>query len=124
MPSGLPTQFIGERGQSCCAASSTRKTEQGGKGTPYAGEALNVITATLRNVETGSFQKLLADGLAYAPTLKGADLQKTNLQGAYLGARDERPGRSLRSGLLPIGPHLGITEEGTREGAPCSIRLG
>ena len=67
------------------------KTEQGGKGTPYAGEALNVITATLRNVETGSFQKLLADGLAYAPTLKGADLQKTNLQGAYLGARDERP---------------------------------
>jgi hypothetical protein len=61
------------------------KTEQGGRGTPYAAEALNVIAATLRNIETGSFQKLLADGLAYAPDLRGADLQKTNLQGARLG---------------------------------------
>jgi uncharacterized protein YjbI with pentapeptide repeats len=61
------------------------KTEQGGKGTPYAKEALNVIAATLRNIETGNFQKLLADGLAYAPDLRGADLQKTNLQGARLG---------------------------------------
>ncbi len=66
------------------------KTEQGGKGTPYAQEALNVIAATLRNIETGSFQKLLADGLAYAPSLKRADLQKTNLQGAYLGRVDKR----------------------------------
>jgi len=66
------------------------KTEQGGKGTPYAGEALNVIAATLRNIETGSFQKLLADGLGYAPTLKKADLQKTNLQGAYLGSAGHR----------------------------------
>lgn len=66
------------------------KTEQGGKGTPYAQEALNVITATLRNIESGSLQKLLADGLAYAPTLRGADLQKTNLQGAYLGAKEDR----------------------------------
>lgn len=65
------------------------KTEQGGKGTPYAQEALNVIAATLRNIETGSFQKLLADGLAYAPSLYGADLQKTNLQGAYLGKRGD-----------------------------------
>lgn len=63
------------------------KTEQGGIGTPYAQEALNVIAATLRNIETGSFQKLLADGLSYAPTLQGADLQKANLQGAYLGKR-------------------------------------
>lgn len=64
------------------------KTEQGGIGTPYAQVALNVIAATLRNIETGSFQKLLADGLAYAPSLRGVDLQKTNLQGAYLGGRD------------------------------------
>ncbi|MBT8136542.1 MAG: pentapeptide repeat-containing protein [Gammaproteobacteria bacterium] len=64
------------------------KTEQGGKGTPYAQEAQDVIAATLRNIETGSFQKLLADGLVYAPTLVGADLQKTNLQGAYLGPRE------------------------------------
>ncbi len=65
------------------------KTEQGGSGTPYAGEALNVLAATLRNIETGSLQKLLADGLAYAPTLRSADLQKTNLQGAYLGRRGD-----------------------------------
>jgi uncharacterized protein YjbI with pentapeptide repeats len=67
------------------------KTEQGGPGTPYAGEALAVIAATLRGVETGPFQKLLADGLAYAPTLEQADLQKTNLQGAYLVARGHHP---------------------------------
>jgi uncharacterized protein YjbI with pentapeptide repeats len=62
-------------------------TEQGASGTPYAGEALAVIAATLRGVETDAFQKLLADGLAYASSLEGADLQKTNLQGAYLVAR-------------------------------------
>ncbi len=66
------------------------KTEQGSKGTPYAGEALNVIAATLRGAETGALQKLLADGLAYAPTLHGADLQKTNLHQAYLGSRAGR----------------------------------
>lgn len=66
------------------------KTEQGGKDTPYAGEALNVMAATLRGAETGAFQKLLADGLAFAPSLEQADLQKTNLQQAYLGARGGR----------------------------------
>jgi hypothetical protein len=59
--------------------------EQGGKGTPYAQEALGVMTALLRGAESDQVQKLLADGLAYAPDLKGADLQKTNLQNAYLG---------------------------------------
>jgi hypothetical protein len=54
---------------------------------PYSGEALSVIAAVLRGLPTGDLQKLLADGLAYAPTLEGADLQRTNLQGAYLSAR-------------------------------------
>ena len=54
---------------------------------PYSGEALSVITAVLRGLPAGDLQKLLADGLAYAPTLEGADLQRTNLQGAYLSAR-------------------------------------
>lgn len=36
---------------------------------------------------SGDLQKLLADGLAYAPTLEGEDLQRTNLQGAYLSPR-------------------------------------
>jgi len=63
------------------------RTELGIVDTPYASEALNVIAAVLRTQKTGSFQKLLADGLAYAPSLCRADLQRTNLQKAYLGLR-------------------------------------
>ena len=63
------------------------KTEQGIVGTPYAPEAINVIAAVLRTQKSGTFQKLLADGLAYAPSLCRADLQRTNLQKAYLGIR-------------------------------------
>jgi len=59
----------------------------GRRRTPYAEEALSVIAAVLRGLPSGDLQKLLADGLAYAPTLKGADLQRTNLQGAYLSPR-------------------------------------
>jgi Pentapeptide repeats (8 copies) len=54
---------------------------------PYADESLSVIAAVLRGLETSNFQKLLADGLAYSPGLRLADLQKTNLQNAYLGTR-------------------------------------
>src|SRR6266568_9567220 len=54
---------------------------------PYAQEAVSVIAAVLRGLETGNFQKLLADSLAYAPDLKRVDLQKTNLQNSYLGPR-------------------------------------
>ena len=54
---------------------------------PYAEEALSVMAAVLRGLPAGDLQKLLADGLAYAPTLEGADLQRTNLQGAYLSGR-------------------------------------
>jgi hypothetical protein len=62
------------------------KTEYGIAGTPYATEAVNVIASMLRS-ETLSqkMQKLLADGLAYAPDLRHADLQKANLTDAYLG---------------------------------------
>ncbi len=65
-------------------------SEVSNKDTPYATEAVNVIAAILRDQPTGNFQKLLADGLAFAPSLYGADLQKTNLNNAYLGARDAR----------------------------------
>jgi hypothetical protein len=64
-----------------------------GRKAPYAQEAVSVIAAVLRGLETGNLQKLLADGLAYAPDLKGADLQRTNLQNAYLKPR--RKGVSL-----------------------------
>jgi hypothetical protein len=64
-----------------------RRTEQGTAGAPYQQEAIRVIAALLRTIETGEFQKLLADGLAHAPSLRGADLQRCNLSGAYLGDR-------------------------------------
>ena len=55
--------------------------------TPYWKEAVDVTAAILRGQVRGNFQKLLADGLAFAPSLQQADLQRTNLQFAYLGAR-------------------------------------
>ncbi len=63
-------------------------TELGDGKLPYAREAVDVIVALLRETGPGNFQKLLADGLLYAPTLAGADLQRTNLQSAYLGRKD------------------------------------
>src|SRR5262245_14460089 len=63
------------------------ETEQGASGTPYEREAVAVIAALLRNTEDGELQKLLADGLAYASNLRGADLQECNLSRAYLGQR-------------------------------------
>jgi uncharacterized protein YjbI with pentapeptide repeats len=67
-----------------------RKTEQGSAGAPYQQEAIRVIAALLRSTETSQLQKLLADGLAFAPTLQLADLQECNLTGAYLGDRPDR----------------------------------
>lgn len=66
------------------------RTEQGERRAPYANEAVAVIAALLRETKSGNFQKLLADGLAYAPSLAHADLQRCNLQNAYLGSRDDR----------------------------------
>jgi len=66
--------------------------------TPYAADAVSVIAGVLRTQPPGIFQKLLADGLCYAPTLHRADLQRTNLQGAYLGqlaASDGEVSKSL-----------------------------
>src|SRR5262252_833256 len=53
-----------------------KETEQGAAGTPYEHEAVAVIAALLRNTPTGELQKLLADGLAYASSLRGAYLGK------------------------------------------------
>ncbi len=53
-------------------------------------ETINVISAMLRVLPVGILQKTLADGLAYAVELQGADLQRVNLQNAYLGVKDER----------------------------------
>jgi len=58
-------------------------------GRAYAREAVDVIAALLRSVPTGNLQKLLADGLLYAPSLQAVDLQRTNLQNAYLGRKGD-----------------------------------
>jgi hypothetical protein len=67
-----------------------RRTEQGSSGAPYQYEAIRVIAALLRATEVSQFQKLLADGLAFAPDICGADLQECNLSYAYLGTRLDR----------------------------------
>ena len=55
-------------------------------------EAINVISSLLRVLSTGVLQKTLADGLAYAENLSLVDLQRTNLQNAYIGYKKERKG--------------------------------
>lgn len=75
------------------------ETELGATGLPYWREAVDVAAAILRGEETGNFQKLLADGLAFAPSLERADLQKTNLQFAYLGSRKTEAGEDVETDL-------------------------
>ncbi len=50
-------------------------------------ETIGVISAILRTLPTGVYQKTLADGLAYAGNLSFEDLQRTNLQNIYLGSK-------------------------------------
>lgn len=50
-------------------------------------ETVNVISAMLRVLPVGVFQKTLGDSLAYAMELTGADLQRVNLQDVYLGVK-------------------------------------
>ncbi|MGA8595746.1 MAG: pentapeptide repeat-containing protein [Bryobacteraceae bacterium] len=70
-----------------------RKREMGtGREAPYAKVAVDVAVAILRSQPTSDFQKVLADGLGFAPNLQRADLQRTNLQFAYLGARRKEDG--------------------------------
>jgi uncharacterized protein YjbI with pentapeptide repeats len=63
------------------------RSEQGAARLSYANEAVAVIAGLLRKYETGPIQKVLADGLRYAPSLEQADLQGCNLTGAYLGQK-------------------------------------
>lgn len=65
------------------------KRGESGKDIPYAKEAVDVTAAILRGQAISDFQKLLADGLAYAVNLHKTDLQKTNLQFAYLVAKEK-----------------------------------
>ena len=51
-------------------------------------ETINVISSLLRSLPTGVLQKSLADGLVYGKNISGVDLQYTNLQNVYFGAKD------------------------------------
>lgn len=51
-------------------------------------ETINVISALLRTLPTGVFQKTIGDSLAYASDITNADLQRTNLQDIYLGKKE------------------------------------
>jgi len=64
------------------------RSEQGAANLSYANEAVAVIAGLLRESKSGPIQKVLADGLRYAPSLSQADLQGCNLTGAYLGQKN------------------------------------
>ena len=53
-------------------------------------ETINVISSLLRTLQTGVFQKTVADGLAYAVDLQSVDLQRTNLQDVCLEGKSQR----------------------------------
>ena len=59
-------------------------------------EALNSISALLKILQSGVFQKTLGDSLAYAKNLSMLDLQKVNLQNVFLGVKllDEKTEKS------------------------------
>jgi hypothetical protein len=67
-------------------------SEFGAGGLPYAKDAIKVAAGVLRLEPEGPVQKLLADGVASAPSLAGADFQRVNLRGCYwgTGARGSR----------------------------------
>ena len=99
-------------------------TEQGAAGTPYEHEAVAVIAALLRNTLTGELQKLLADGLAYASSLQGADLQECNLSRAYLGKRPRAEVAHASLRLLVAGRRGQPRPDAGRSGQPGDSSRG
>jgi hypothetical protein len=66
------------------------QTEVGIAGTPYWKEAVNVTAAVLRVRIPATF-RLLADGLAFAPSMAGVDLQRKHKNaGVHAAIRDSR----------------------------------
>lgn len=70
-----------------------KKSELGIGNTPFAKEAVHVIAAVLKTLQTNDFQKVLADSLRHAPItcLQNGDFQRANLSKAFLGANDTNP---------------------------------
>jgi hypothetical protein len=63
-----------------------RNSEFGAGGLPYADDAVRVVAAVLRSEPAGTTQKLLGDGLRWAPSLAYGDFQRANLRDCYWGA--------------------------------------
>jgi hypothetical protein len=91
------------------------ETEQGERTTPYANEAIRVIAALLRGTSPGTLQKLLADGLAFAPSLRNADLQGCVLVRAYLGQRPDRKPDLTRADFF----ESDLTEASLKQATAC-----
>jgi uncharacterized protein YjbI with pentapeptide repeats len=74
-----------------------KDSELGLGGTPFAKEAVHVIAAVLKSLQSNDFQKMLADGLRHAPVAytKKGDFQRANLSKAYLGAEDAEPSMAV-----------------------------
>jgi uncharacterized protein YjbI with pentapeptide repeats len=87
-------------------------TEQGAAGLPYQHEAISVIAALLVNKPSPELQKLLADGLAYAGSLAGADLQNCNLSRAYWGSR---PRPAITNGAMRMLSGIHWRRNGARQ---------
>ncbi|MDX8397244.1 MAG: pentapeptide repeat-containing protein, partial [Mariprofundaceae bacterium] len=67
-----------------------KKSELGVGRTPYAKDAVDVIAAVLKTLPTSHFQKVLADGIRFAPSLclKNGDFQGANFSKAFLSKQD------------------------------------
>jgi len=67
-----------------------KNSELGVGGAPYAKDALDVISSILKSHPTSNFQKVLADGIRFAPNhhLQRADFQGANLSKALLSKKE------------------------------------
>jgi len=69
-----------------------KDSEVGLTHTPYAKQAIDVMSSLLKVTKTSQYQKVLADGLRFVPDdfLKNGDFQRANLSKAFLSSKDCR----------------------------------
>lgn len=66
------------------------KSEVGLAHTPYAKQAIDVMSSLLKVTKTSEYQKILADGIRFVPNkhLDRGDFQRANLSKAFLSSED------------------------------------
>jgi len=81
-----------------------KRSELGVGGAPYAKDAVDVIAAVLKTLQTSNFQKVLADGIRFAPAycLQNADLQGVNFSKAFLSKQISREYEEFLNPFLSI----------------------